>query len=164
MMPGGLQRTAAGSQSGGEARMRAMIGKTVRRLSVTGLASSVLIAAFAMPTIATAQPRPSAAPAVTQLICRPTGQAANTMDPMRIELHAAEGFLLFEFADHTPAEEGKPILFNKDSNFVQWSSPNGDSANMYSLDRVTGEFRYMNGPSQSITIFDCSPDQEQRKF
>jgi hypothetical protein len=138
--------------------MRAMIGKTVRRLSVTGLAPSVLIAALAMPTIAIA------APAVTQLICRPTGQAANTMDPMRIELHAAEGFLLFEFADHTPAEEGKPILFNKDSNFVQWSSPNGDSANMYSLDRVTGKFRYMNGPSQSITIFDCSPDQEQPKF
>lgn len=136
------------------------MGKTARRLSVIGLVPSLLITALTMPTMA--QPKPSAA--VIDLICRPTGQGADSMVPMRIELHAADGFLLFEFADHTPADEGKPILFNKDANFIQWSSPNGDRANMYSLDRVTGKFRYTNGPSQTTFILDCSADQEQRKF
>jgi hypothetical protein len=137
-----------------------MIGKTARRLSAIGLVPSLLIAAVP----AMAQPKPSAAAAVTDLICRPTGQQADSMVPLRIELHAADGFLLFEFADYSPADEGKPIRFNKDAKFIQWSSPNGESANMYSLDRVTGKFRYTNGPSQTTIIFDCSPDQEQRKF
>jgi hypothetical protein len=132
------------------------------RGSASWIAGAALASAtiFMAPAEALAQP----APAMIHLICRPIGQAVDRSDPFAIDLHAAEGFLRFGFADGAAADGGEHIAFNKDSDLIQWTLPNGSSVNMFSLDRVSGKLRYTNGPSQTIWIYDCGVNQEQRKF
>jgi hypothetical protein len=134
--------------------------------SNTAKRSSKLVGAAIMLTAVGVLAQPAMAETI-KLTCRATGAWADR-PPQFLKIDEDNGALYVVFADGSPEGDGTPHKFDKNSDFIAWGEPNGDTTNFWSLDRVSGDMRFDApsgvGSGRSVETFHCAKPATDRAF